>query len=129
MRLELDGVTGDALLGNGWNGRNTTDSWAVNAPCTTGPAIATICINERFPTYTGGEDAVLKGLEEVNAWRERAGLSYSGGMHGITMGVHEQLNQLRSELHTYYVERLDKYATKRKAYGERLGSTLESGQN
>ena len=76
--------------------------------------IATICSNDRFPDYTGGEDAVLQGFNEVKAWRERAGLNPSCGMHGITMDVHEQLNQLRSELHAKYVKRLNEYSDVRK---------------
>ncbi|MBI5591465.1 MAG: hypothetical protein HY881_13385 [Deltaproteobacteria bacterium] len=76
--------------------------------------IATICSNERFPSYKGGEDAVLKGFNEVKAWRERAGLNPSRGMHGITLEVHEQLNQLRSELHEKYVAHLNKYSADRK---------------
>lgn len=77
--------------------------------------IATLCTNDRFPAYTGGEDTVLQGFEDVRVWRERARFRHSRDMHGITLDVHEHLNQLRSELQANYVASLDQYVADRMA--------------
>jgi len=85
--------------------------------------IATLGANEQLPAYTGSEEAMVLGLEEVKAWRQRAGLRPSQGRHGIDWGVHEHLNLLRKELAEKYVAQLNQYSAARVEFCSTLQSS------